>query len=99
MQMVKVRPEIKEIKLHKRKPNHFYGALAQLGERYPCKVEVVGSTPTRSTINLGGYSVVGSGADCKSVAIGSGGSIPSPPTILLKEIYETTSIIRKVNLL
>ena len=25
-----MRPEIKEIKLHKRKPNHFYGELAQL---------------------------------------------------------------------
>lgn len=31
---------------------------------------------------MGEYSVVGSGADCKSVAIGSGGSIPSSPTIL-----------------
>ena len=29
----------------------------------------------------GEYSVVGSGADCKSVTFGSGGSIPSSPTI------------------
>ena len=32
---------------------------------------------------MGKYSVVGSGADCKSVTFGSGGSIPSFPTIKL----------------
>ena len=36
-----------EVQVLSRAPN---GALVQLGERYPCKVEVVGSTPTRSTI-------------------------------------------------
>ena len=35
------------VQVHSGAPN---GALVQLGERYPCKVEVVGSTPTRSTI-------------------------------------------------
>ena len=29
---------------------YFYGAVAQLGERLPCKQEVAGSTPARSTI-------------------------------------------------
>ena len=32
------------------KPNKLYGPLVQLGERIPCKDEVVGSIPTWSTI-------------------------------------------------
>jgi hypothetical protein len=34
------------------KPTIFYGAVAQLGERFPCTEEVVGSIPISSTIML-----------------------------------------------
>ena len=83
MQMVKVRLEIKEIKLHKRKPNHILWGVSSVGRTLPLQGRGRRFDPgtLHHNNNLGGYSVVGSGADCKSVAIGSGGSIPSPPTI------------------
>lgn len=34
--------------------NGFYGQLVQLGERFPCKEEVEGSTPSLSTNALSG---------------------------------------------
>ncbi len=34
------------------KNHHFSGLLAQPGERYPCKVEVMGSSPIRSTSSV-----------------------------------------------
>ena len=36
--------------------NNLYGAIAQLGERLPCKQEVEGSTPFGSTICAGSLS-------------------------------------------
>lgn len=38
---------------------------------------------------MGRYTVSGSGADCKSAAIGSGGSTPSLPTNLNKRKENT----------
>ena len=50
------------------KPNKLYGPVAQLGERYPCKVDVACSTHVGST-NMGEYSVIGITPDCKSGAL------------------------------
>ena len=49
------------------KPNKLYGPLVQLGERIPCKDEVISSILIWST-NMGQYSVIGITPDCKSGA-------------------------------
>ena len=53
--------------------------LAQSVEQLAVNQWAVGSSPTPGA-NMGRYTVSGSGADCKSAALGSGGSTPSLST-------------------
>lgn len=56
-----------------------YAWLAQSVEPAAVNRVVVSSSLTPGA-NMGRYTVSGSGADCKSAALGSGGSTPSLPT-------------------
>jgi hypothetical protein len=51
------------------------GSLAQLGERYPYKVDVIGSSPITSTIQE--YGVNGSMSVSKTVGVGSNPTTPA----------------------
>ena len=55
--------------------------LAQLGEHKTFNLGVMGSSPIWHTIFMGRYTVLGSGADCKSAGYASSGSNPERPTI------------------
>ena len=60
-----------------------YASLRKLAKRADSKSVVCEFNSHEKYQYMGRYTVSGSGADCKSAVIGSGGSTPSLPTTIL----------------
>ncbi len=58
-----------------------FAGIAQLAEQLICNQQVAGSSPIASSL-IGGVPERSKGADCKSAAVGFGGSNPPPTTTL-----------------